>query len=139
MDHKDFTRRIPAAVASKLNERTLVIWHAIYEYVTSNGQTDRFDRNMRKSVEEQSGHWISDATAQRHMKRMSDCGLLQRHRIVVKYTEIGKLMGGFLFEGFLSDGPPPGSYHCYTLPGMTPVLNPKSEDDSEEKAEQAAP
>jgi hypothetical protein len=132
-----FKERIPTEIGSKLSDTTVAVWHSVYSHVAENGQTDRFDSSLGKRVRELTGRWASEATLQRHLKRMTDAGLFQSHRIRVRYTEIGKLMGcwGGLFGG---DGPPAGVYLCYTLPGMSSVLT-RMDKDSRSKPSRPVP
>jgi hypothetical protein len=54
---------------------------------------------------------------------MTNAGLLQGHRIRVKGDYLDKALRGIRFsEVFGYDGPPPGVFVRYTLPGMLPSL-----------------
>jgi hypothetical protein len=116
-----FEQRIPEDVLTQISPRTLAVWHAIYDYISDHCQTDAFDLRLQKTLSEALGKWFSDATLRRHFKRMADAGLIQSHRIVVRYSDIGKawLGAGYPFRG---DGPPPGMFLRYTLPGGKPSL-----------------
>ena len=89
-----FKDRIPTETRVKLSDATVALWHSIQCHISEHGQSDRFDASLSKRVREVSGKWVSEATLQRHLKRMTDAGLLQGHRVLVKYTPLGKLMGG---------------------------------------------
>jgi len=141
MNINEFRIKLPATVATKITEKTFTLWYAIFSYVEEHGQADRFDRAFLDYIRDQVEYWVGDELAQRHLKRMSDAGILKAHRILVRYTEIGLLMGGF--GSLFRQGPSAGSYHCYTLPGMKPDLDmarydPESASkiESKEEAEQ---
>ncbi len=133
MTLSDFTARVPASVRSKVSAATLRVWHCIYCYVTEHGQTDRFDRALDEAIAASLEKWISDATLQRHLKCMATAGLLQGHRVVVRYTEFGKVWLPF-GRIFRNDALSAGAFIRYTLPGMTPTLDIKKDDELSKKA-----
>jgi hypothetical protein len=52
---------------------------------------------------------------------MTAAGLLRAHRIIVQYSEFGRVW--LPFRGpFHGDAPSAGAFIRYTLPGMTPTL-----------------
>jgi hypothetical protein len=133
MTLSDFIARVPASIRSKASAATLRTWHCIYCYVTEHGQTDRFDRALDKTIAASLDKWMSDATLQRHLRRMAAAGLLQGHRIVVRYTETGKIWLPF-GRMFRNDGLSAGAFIRYTLPGMAPTLDIKKDDEQTTKA-----
>ena len=120
MNPAAFAARIPSSVRGSLSDTTLAMWCAIHAYVAEHGQTDRFDTTLRKQLRATRGKWIAESTMQRHLKRLTDAGLLQAHPLLVKPNVFGKLLGGFSL--LASSGPPPGMFIRYTLPGMEPTL-----------------
>ena len=130
----DFIARVPASTRSKVSERTLDVWHAIYSYVVEHGQVDRFDYAFEKSLATTLGKWFSGATLQRHLRGMSKAGLLQPHRVIVRYTEHGKLWLPFGRRMFRDDALSAGAFVRYTLPGMKPTLDTKQTDEQPTKA-----
>ena len=90
----------------------------IFTYITKQGQTDRFDLSLIKLISGSNGIFISEATVQRHLKRMCEIGLLEGHRMIAKPDIFGRF-----FKGLTTNyGPPAGAFMRYTLPGMIPTL-----------------
>jgi hypothetical protein len=121
MNTKQFSERIPENVREKISPDALQIWHCIYDHVAMHGQTDRFDPAMQKAVRALTTAWISDNTIKTHMQRMAKAGLLARHRIIVKYTPLGRF-AGWMNPFLTAETPPAGAFVRYTLPGMQPTL-----------------
>jgi len=110
-----FAAMLPIATREKLSAKALERWFIIYRHVFETGQADRFDSPLSKKL-----GYLSDAATAKILKQMADVGLLKPNRVVVKYTEIGR---AFLGIGFMrQEGPPPGVFLRYTMPGMTPNL-----------------
>ncbi len=121
-----FTEMLLPATRAKLSAKTLAHWFIVYRHVFTAGETDRFDTALQKKL-----GWLSAAAVQRLLKQMKEAGLLSSHRVVVKYTAMGKAFLGIGFNLLLQrGGPPAGLFIRYTLPGMTPTglkeLPPKS-------------
>ncbi len=117
----DFQDRLPAGVRNKISHRTTAIWHTIYAYVSEVAQTDRFDDGLQRKLHRDLEKWVTEQTLATHLKRMAEAGLLQSHRVVVRYTEMGRAFIGF-GRMFNNGGPPAGAFMRYTLPGMSPTL-----------------
>jgi hypothetical protein len=103
-------------------------WHRIYGHVFATGQADRFDNELSKKLDHP-----SDAAISRTLKQMADAGLLQKNRVVVKYSEIGLAFLGIGMRRM--EGPPPGAFFRYTLPGLRPPLPPLQRKASKPSSE----
>lgn len=134
MTLSDFIDHVPASVLSRATNRTLETWHCIYCHVTEHGQTDRFDRDLEKIIEARIGKWLSETTLQRHLRRMAAARLLEKHRVVVRYTEFGKSWLPFGRRMFRDDALSAGAFIRYTLPGMKPTLDIKEDEEQPTKA-----
>ena len=110
-----FRQQLPEETRGKLSDATIVRWFKVYQHVIATGQADRFDAVLSKKVD-----YPSEAAIARLLKQMSDAGLLRANRVVVKYTEIGRAFLGIGMRR--TDGPPPGVFYRYTLPGLIPAL-----------------
>ena len=118
-----FVERLPATIRDDLSKVALNAWFFIHSHVCRYGQTDRYDSVLRKGLYDCSGKWVSEQALKKHLRKMEVAGLLESHQIKVKFTHIGKAMWPFsgLF-GVREDGPAPGVFIRYTLPGMRPTL-----------------
>lgn len=113
MDRETFKLCIPSGIAGKVTASTVDLWHAIFEYVVEHGQTDCHDHRLFRHLQKATGRNASDRLISSHLHRLSEAGIFDTHRIRVT-------PGPFYMPGFLSnDSPPPGKFHCYTLPGKT--------------------
>jgi hypothetical protein len=121
MKATSFDQLLSADQRAKITDRTLAIWREIYGYVRRHRQTDVFDPPLQKELSDTLGTWLSDSTLRRHVKRMTDAGLLEAHRIVIRYSPLGRAFLGAGF-GYRGEGPPPGTFLRYTLPGDEPTL-----------------
>jgi hypothetical protein len=123
MNLSQFVERLPKRNGRGISAKSSKIWFFIHAYVCRCGQVDRYDAGLRKELSDLNGKWLSDLTIKKYLRDMEIVGLLQAHQIKVKYTKIGKAMLPFggLFN-ILEDGPPPGAFTRYTLPGMQPTL-----------------
>jgi hypothetical protein len=115
MKYATFAALLPEPIRSCLSSEALIRWHRIYVHIFATGHADRFDNELSKKLD-----YPSDATISRTLKQMAEAGLLQKNRVVVKYTEIGLAFLGIGMRRM--EGPPPGAFFRYTLPGLRPHL-----------------
>jgi len=122
MTFDQFKDRLPEESKSSAGKQVLRTWYYIHRYINAHGQADRYDEGLSSYLGDNI-KWISEQTIQRHLKRMTDVGLLISHKVVVRYTPMGKAM--LPFGTIWSDTPPAGVHNCYTLPGLKPVFEKK--------------
>ena len=115
MKASQFAAMLPAKTRDKLAPQALARWFIIYRHVFQTGQTDRFDSELDKKL-----GYPSDAVIAGTLKRMAEAGLLKPNRVVVRYTEIGRAFLGIGMRRI--EGPQPGAFIRYTMPGLTPNL-----------------
>src|ERR1035441_5428328 len=105
MTPTEFKHRLPKDLRKKTSQATIRVWIEVILRVVDRGQTSRYDDDLRKKVTDSAGEWISDSALKKHLKNMADHGLLEAHRVVFRYTEVGKAML-LLLGGLRGDGPP---------------------------------
>ncbi|MEY2511115.1 MAG: hypothetical protein QOE26_1878 [Verrucomicrobiota bacterium] len=115
MKASQFVAMLPAETRDKLTRQAADRWFKIYRHVFDAGFTDRFDSELDKKL-----GYPSDAVIARTLRQMAEAGLLKPNRVVVKYTEIGRAFLGIGMRRI--EGPPPGAFIRYTMPGLTPDI-----------------
>ncbi len=116
MDRETFLHCIPSWLPAKPSAETVDVWHGIFEYIVEHGQTDYNDHRLYRFLRDRLGIHASAKFLTRHFKRMHDAGLLAVHTIVVRPDELYRLLG---VCSMFNNGPAPGKFKCYTLPGKS--------------------
>lgn len=115
MNQSLFIKQLPEGRRRRLSDDALVRWFKVYQHVFATGQADRFDEELSKKLD-----YASEAALAKVLKQMAGAGLLSPNRVVVKYTELGRAFLGIGMRR--AEGPPPGVFYRYTLPGLMPAL-----------------
>ena len=118
MTYKKFTARLPAKERTR---KTAYLFYLIHKYIIANGQTHLYDEHLFKYLLAKGKIDILKSSLRNHLRYMVNIGLLISHRIISRYTDMGKIMLT-IRSPLLDNGFPPGLFKMYTLPGMLPSL-----------------